>query len=83
LIGSTLYSLGGFKLPFFFVGSFATIMSFVLCLVIPNIEADPKDEKDSDKKSASFYDLLKVSLFALKLRFTSSYILRKEGKNEN
>jgi hypothetical protein len=33
-MGSALYSLGGFTLPFFAVGTFATVMSIVLCLVI-------------------------------------------------
>jgi hypothetical protein len=83
LIGSALYSLGGFTLPFVFVGSFATVMSFILCLVIPNIEAGSSKEKDSEKKLASVYDLLKVNdyFFTGNVRFTNSCISRKVGKN--
>jgi hypothetical protein len=82
LIGSALYSLGGFTLPFVFVGSFATVMSFILCLVIPNIKADPDKEKDSYKKLASIYDLLKVNdyFFTRNVRLVNSCISRKVGK---
>ena len=63
MIGSELYKLGGFTLPFYSVGAFATVMSFVLCAVVPNVnddDKDAKDKEDQEKNPASFKSLLKV-----------------------
>ncbi len=50
-LGSFLYTVGGFNLPFFVVGSVSLFLSFCLCLVIPNIEAYKSDgESNTDNK---------------------------------
>ena len=49
-MGSALYSLGGFLVPFISVGSFGIILAICLLFVIPkNIENDQENE-DSEKE---------------------------------
>jgi len=68
-LGSFLYTVGGFTLPFFTVGSISLFLSFCLCLVIPNVEADQSDvdnnngnkrEKKVEKK-LTFVSVIKVN----------------------
>ena len=58
-MGSFLYELGGFTLPFLTVGSFALVMAVVLCIVVPSVKMDERDAGD-DGKSLTFTKLAKV-----------------------
>ena len=40
MVGSALYELGGFSLPFFVIGSIVTVISVVLLFIVPNINQD-------------------------------------------
>ena len=65
-----MYSVGGFTLPFFVVGSTSLVIGFCLCLVVPDIEAVP-DKEDGDNnnkenpesldKKLTFVDIIGVS----------------------
>ena len=59
-LGSFLYALGGFTLPFLSVGSFALVMAVVLCVVVPPVKMDDRDANDPDTKSLTFTKLIKV-----------------------
>jgi predicted MFS family arabinose efflux permease len=48
-IGSALYSLGGFMLPFIAVGSFGVIVSVLMIFAIPNIKSDEPSKKKEGK----------------------------------
>ena len=63
-----MYSVGGFTLPFFVVGSTSLVLGFCLCLVVPDIEAVPDKEDKNNKENAesldkkmTFVDILGVS----------------------
>ncbi len=57
-MGSVLYNAGGFKLPFFVVGSIGLVVATSLVFVIPNVKPDPI--KKSSEKSLTFKDIAKV-----------------------
>jgi hypothetical protein len=59
-LGSFLYELGGFTLPFLTVGSFALVMAVVLCIVVPPVRMDDRDADDADNKSLTFAKLARV-----------------------
>ena len=46
MVGSFLYSVGGFSLPYYVVGGLTTGLSLVLLLVVPNINKDSKEEEE-------------------------------------
>ena len=52
-----MYSVGGFTLPFFVVGSTSLVLGFCLCLVLPDIEgvAD-KEDNNNNKENAESLD---------------------------
>ena len=58
-VGSVLYNVGGFQLPFLVVGSVAVIVANIMVLVIPNAKPDPV--KKSSAKSLTFIDILVVN----------------------
>ena len=45
-IGSFLYSLGGFGLPFYFTGSIALVLGVMLFFAIPNLKQVSKEHTD-------------------------------------
>ena len=73
-LGSFLYTVGGFTLPFFVVGSISLILGVCLCLVIPDIESNPieefnnnaKDDKEKkNQENLSFLTVIKVIFASL------------------
>ncbi len=67
-----MYTVGGFTLPFFIVGSISLALGVSLCLVIPEAKADPtievngntkEDHKKVDNKKIGFFTILKVYRF--------------------
>ncbi len=56
-MGSFLYSLGGFQLPFLVVGSIGLVVATVLVFVIPNVK--PDTEKKSSEKALNFLQIAK------------------------
>jgi predicted MFS family arabinose efflux permease len=61
-LGSFLYSVGGFTLPFLVVGTCALVMAIVLCMVVPPVKMDERDADDTTSKSLTFATLARVSL---------------------
>jgi MFS family permease len=57
-LGSLLYNIGGFKLPFFVVGSIGLIVATSLVFVIPNVK--PDSVKKPSEKSLTFVAIAKV-----------------------
>ena len=49
-MGSTLYSLGGFPLPFLSVGTFGLLVAIALYFVVPDVQANAKDSSDGSHK---------------------------------
>ena len=47
-LGSFLYGLSGFGLPFYSVGSFTTLLAFLLLFLVPRV--DKKDAKDAPEE---------------------------------
>ena len=60
-LGSALYIVGGFTLPYLVVASMALIMAIVLALVVPNVYADVKEEGDTSTVKLTFTQLIKVT----------------------
>ena len=58
-MGSALYNLGGFSLPFFSVGSGALLVAILLLVVVPNVTTDSKEKTDGGK-SLTFSGLFRV-----------------------
>ena len=48
-----MYSVGGFSLPYFVVGSMALIMAIVLVFVVPKVQTDIKAKQVKQSKSLS------------------------------
>ena len=49
VLGSSLYSLGGFSLPFISVGSVGIILAVCLLFAMPSGEYDKKADPDNSK----------------------------------
>jgi hypothetical protein len=60
-LGSALYSLGGFTLPFISVGSVTLLIAIFLLIIVPNVTTEAKDKTDGGK-SLTFAGLIKVNL---------------------
>jgi predicted MFS family arabinose efflux permease len=56
-LGSFLFSIGGFTLPFVVVGSIGLVVATILVFVIPNVKSDT--EKRSSDKALSFQQIAK------------------------
>ena len=78
MLGSFLYSVGGFSLPFHVVGSLTTGLSLALLFVVPNIKANNNKEdeeqntlihnhgaKEQDKKERADRKPLSLSAVAM------------------
>ena len=48
VVGSALYTVGGFSLPFYAVGGLTTLIAVVMLFIVPNIN---KDDEDHQKKA--------------------------------
>jgi hypothetical protein len=59
-LGSALYGLGGFSLPFFSVGSVTLAVAVLLLLVVPSVETEKKDKTDGGK-TLTFSGLFRVT----------------------
>ena len=60
-MGSALFSVGGFTLPYIVVASLALIMAIVLSVVVPKVYTDVKEEGDSSTVKMTFTSLLTVT----------------------
>ncbi len=60
-LGSALYSLGGFTLPFVSVGSATFLVAILLLIIVPNVTMEEKDKTERGK-ALTFTHLLKVML---------------------
>ena len=49
-MGSTLYSIGGFSLPFLSVGTFGLLVAIALYFVVPDVQAQANDSIDDSHK---------------------------------
>ena len=58
-LGSALYGLGGFTLPFLSVGSVTLLVAILLLFIVPNVKTEEKDKRDAGK-SLTFAGLVKV-----------------------
>ena len=63
VLGSSLYSLGGFLLPFVSVGSFGLILALCLFFTIPSGEYDKKDggNIESQKQKLTWGGIFRVN----------------------
>ncbi len=59
-LGSALYSIGGFQLPFLVVGSVAFVVAIGLVFIIPNVKPDPVVRKT--EKLLTYSDLFKAKI---------------------
>ena len=60
-LGSALYSLGGFPLPFLSVGTFGLIVAIALFFVVPDVQSNRGDSPDDDSKVLTLRGIAKVS----------------------
>ena len=58
-LGSALYSVGGFYLPFITVGSVAFVAAVLLLFIVPNVKPEKRDKTDGGK-SLTFSALIRV-----------------------
>ena len=61
-LGSALYSLGGFPLPFLSVGTFGLIIAIALFFVVPDVQSNRDDSPDGDSKVLTLRGISKVIL---------------------
>ena len=62
-VGSALYQLGGFTLPFLVVGVWCSVSAIGLLFTLPNVNKNNSKEDTADnanKKKIGFKDLIKV-----------------------
>lgn len=59
-MGSALYGVGGFTLPFLSVGSVTLVVAILLLFIVPNVKMEEKDKTDGGK-SLTFTGLIKVT----------------------
>ena len=59
-LGSALYSLGGFPLPFLSVGTFGLIIAIALFFVVPDVQSNRDDSPDGDSKVLTLRGISKV-----------------------
>ena len=59
-VGSALYSLGGFPLPFLTVGSLGLLAAIGLFFVVPEVQWDKRDSPDDDTKVLTLKGIAKV-----------------------
>ena len=67
-LGSALYSLGGFPLPFLAVGTFGLIIAIALFFVVPDVQSNRGDSPDDDSKVLTLRGISKVTLRQLSIR---------------
>jgi hypothetical protein len=65
-LGSALYSLGGFTLPFVSVGSATFLVAILLLIIVPNATMEEKDKTERGK-SLTFTHLLNVIYVHLRI----------------
>ena len=58
-MGSLVYSIGGFGLPFWLVGGIALVASVLIFIFVPNVEAS-QDESSKGSKSLRLLSIAKV-----------------------
>ena len=76
-LGSYLYTLGGFKLPFISVGVVGFIVAFCMIFIIPDVQQETK--KSQTNSRLGFTDVLSVSfssIFSPNLFFYSKPLFR-------
>ena len=49
-MGSALYSIGGFPLPFLSVGTFGLLVAIALYFVVPDVQGNANDSPDDSHK---------------------------------
>ena len=49
-MGSALYSIGGFPLPFLSVGTFGLFVAIALYFVVPDVQSNANDSPDDSHK---------------------------------
>ncbi len=59
-LGSALYSVGGFTLPYIVVASMAFVMAVVLAFVVPKVKTNDKEDGDVTTKTLTFSSLVQV-----------------------
>ena len=60
VLGSVLYSLGGFPLPFLSVGIFGLIISVGLIFVVPDVQSEEGDSTDNKGQVLTIIAIIKV-----------------------
>jgi MFS family permease len=66
IIGGILYEIGGFRLPFYFMGGLLFIMFVIAYFVFPDI--DSCDSSTNENQNLSLFPLLKTPRFILTLQ---------------
>ena len=61
-LGSALYSLGGFPLPFLSVGTFGLIIAIALFFVVPDVQSNRDDSPDGDSKVLTLRGISRVNI---------------------
>jgi predicted MFS family arabinose efflux permease len=62
-LGVLLYSIGGFCLPFFLVGSLGIVASIILMILVPKVEqSGQSNDQTNDEETQPLLDQPKPSL---------------------
>ena len=59
-LGSALYSLGGFSLPYLSVGTFGLLVAISLYFVVPDVQANQNKYTSDCRKALNLRDISKV-----------------------
>ena len=74
-LGSALYSVGGFLLPFLVFGSIGLIVALALLLVIPDVKSD-----GLWGKTLTFNELIKVGMLFPTLLLLPLFVLQSNSR---
>ncbi len=66
-VGSFLYSLGGFTLPFFSFGLLNILLSVGLILLMPNVKKETQKIEEKNDKKLTFSAMVEVNIDKLKM----------------
>ncbi|XP_059097668.1 MFS-type transporter SLC18B1-like [Tigriopus californicus] len=77
VLGSLLFEVGGFALPYYVVGGIVLVLAFALLLIVPNVKpgslAKGQETKDDTKPSLTIKNV--VTSFRLSLPFLDNFII--------
>ena len=71
-LGSVLYELGGFKLPFLAVGSVSIILSLLLVITVPNIGRSSLTNHKNMESHSNHFTEVRIQTYSIKIHYCNN-----------